>query len=169
MSYIKINGEDTHYNVSLEPFTTQHGYEAVRFVGDEIPETDKGFKMYDDEDKEIADLTRYQYIYKPNEYATEHDEIVSPAPYNEPLPPNPIDVRLSNMIRQIGSITPYEQTKKAYYGESEKVFYGVPNGNVNVFFDNYNGEYEVSRVEDRLTVRFPERLSDITNINIMVQ
>lgn len=167
--YIKINGEETRYNEVLEPFTTQHGYEAVRFKGDAIPETDKGFRYYDDDDTEIADLTRYKYIYKPNEYSVEHDEIVMPSGNTKPLPPNPLDVRLANMSRQISSITPYEQSKVAYYGEIEKVFYGVPNGNVSVFFDNYDGAYDIVRAKDRVTITFPERLADMTNINISVQ
>lgn len=166
--YIKINGEDTHYDVSVKPFTTQHGANAIRFVGDEIPTTDKGFKYYDDEDNEIADYSAFVYEYRPNEYSDEHDEIVYPAGSDAPLKPNPLDVRLSNMSRQISAITPYEQSKKAYYGEIEKVFYGVPNGNVSVFFDNYNGEYSTSRIDDRFTVSFP-RLEGQTKITIMVQ
>jgi hypothetical protein len=123
---------------------------------------------YDDDDTEIADLTRYKYIYKPNEYSVEHDEIVMPSGNTKPLPPNPIDIKFANMSRRISSITPYEQSKVAYYGEIEKVFYGVPNGNVSVFFDDYNGEYEIVRAEDRLTVKFP-KLDKQTNITIMVQ
>lgn len=167
--YIKIIGEDTKYEVSLEPFTTQHGYEAVRFVGDEVPATDKGFMAYNDDDTEKGDLSRYKYPYRQNEFSVEHDEIVMPSGNTEPLPPNPIDVRLSNMAKSISAITPFEQKKTGYFGESEKVFYGVPNGNVNVFFDNYTGEYEIVRIEDRLTVKFPERLSDMTSISIVVQ
>ena len=167
--YIKIIGEDTKYNVSFAPFTTQHGYKAVRFSGDDIPSTDKGFMAYDDDDTEICDLSGYKYEYRQNEYSVEEDIIVMPSGNNTPLEPSYIDRRLSSMSRQISNITPYEQTKKAYYGETEKVFYGVPQGNVSVFFDNYDGEYEISRIEDRLIVSFPERLTDITNITITVQ
>lgn len=167
--YIKIIGEDERYNVSLEPFTTQHGYEAVRFVGDEVPATDKGFMAYED-DKELFDLSRYVFPYGDNEFCVAEDSIepIEPAEY-KPLPPNPLDVKLANMNRRISAITPYEQSKTAYYGEIEKVFYGVPNGNVSVFFDKYDGEYGVSRIEDRLTVSFPDRLTDMTDITIMVQ
>lgn len=167
--YIKINGEDTHYDVSVKPFTTQHGANAIRFVGDEMPTTDKGFKYYDDEDNEIADYSDYTYEYRHNEYSDAYDEIVYPVGSDAPLKPSPIDVRLSNMSRQISAITPYEQSKTAYYGEIEKVFYGVPSGNVSVFFDNYDGAYDIVRVEDRVTITFPERLADMTNINISVQ
>lgn len=171
MSYIKINGDDVHYNASVMPFTSQHGYNALRIVGEDFPETDQGFKMYDDNDEVIADFSEYKYIYRKNEYTIEHDEIVYPKGSNQPLSPSPYDNlsrRVSQVSAQVNDITPYEDTKKAYYGETEKVFYNVPNGNVTVFFDNYDGEYEIIRIENRLTVKFPERLSDMTNITIMV-
>lgn len=169
MSYIKINGEDTHYNVDIVPFTTQHGKRAVRFIGDVIPSTNKGFKMYDDNDKEIADLSTYIFEYRQNEYSEEEDEQILPTGNDDPIQPSSLDRRLSNMSRQISNITPYEETKKAYYGENEKVFYGVPLGNVSVFFDNYDGEYKSERIADRFVITFPERLKDMTNITIMVQ
>lgn len=171
MSYIKINGDDTHYIVSIMPFTTQHGYNAIRFMGETIPETNKGFKLYDDNDEEISDFSDYTYIYRQNEYSVEHDEIVYPKGSDQPLNPSPYDNlsrRINQVSSQVNNITPYEETKKGYYGENEKVFYNVPNGNVTVFFDNYDGEYEVSRVENRLVVKFPERLSNMTDITIMV-
>jgi len=168
MSYLKINGSDEHYNVELQPFTTQHGYRGVKFVGDEIPSTDQGFKMYSDDDEVIADLSAFTHEYNPNSYSVEEDIIENPSPNNEPCAPNPLDVRLSRMSVQINSITPYEDSKVGYYGEIEKVFYGVPNGNVSVFFDNYTGEYSISRIEDRLTISF-DRLTEQTNVTIMVQ
>lgn len=72
------------------------------------------------------------------------------------------------MGHQIDDITPYKETKKAYYNEKEKTFYKVPQGNVEVFFDNYSGDYSVSRVSDRVTVSFTT-LSDATNITISVK
>jgi hypothetical protein len=164
--YVKIIGKDTHYNVLLEPFTTQHGKNAVRFTGDEIPTTDKGFMLYDDNDTEIGDLSRYKFEYRQNEYSDEQDVIEPPSGNNEPLPPNSIDVRMRNMSAQISAITPYTQTKKGYYGETEKVFYGVPQGNVTVFCD---AENTYSRIEDRLIVKFTDALTDTVDITIMVQ
>lgn len=165
--YIKINGEDTHYDVTFAPFTTQHGRKAIRFFG-EIPDNDKGFTLYNDDDTVALDMSEYHYLYRHNEYANEYDEIEMPLGNNEPIPTNPIIARLNSMSAQISNITPYEQTKRAYYGENEKVFYGVPNGNVSVFFDNYSGEYSVNRTDDRLTITFP-KLTDMTNISISVQ
>ena len=68
----------------------------------------------------------------------------------------------------IEELTPYTDTKTAYYGETSKTFYGVPEGNVTVFFDNYNGAYTTSREEDRLTVSF-DTLEAETNITISIQ
>lgn len=63
---------------------------------------------------------------------------------------------------------PYTATQTAYYGESEKVFYDVPQGNITVFWDNYNGDYAVQRNEDRVTVSF-DTLEDTATISISVQ
>ena len=167
--YIKIIGEEEKYNVTLQPFTTQHGYRGVKFVGEEIPDTDKGFMAYDDNDEVIGDLSEFTYLYKPNQYSVAEDIIESPSGNDKPLPPNPLDVRLSRMSAQINSITPYTETKRGYYGEIEKVFYNVPDGNTTIFFDNYSGDYDVKRIENRLTVSFPERLTDATDITVMVQ
>lgn len=171
MSYIKINGDNVHYNVSISPFTTQHGYNAIRFIGEDIPETDKGFKLYNDKDEVISDFSDYKYQYRPNEYSTEYDEIIYPKGSDIPLPPSAIDrvnSRISQVDSKVNAITPYEETKKAFYGEIEKVFYNVPEGNTTIFFDNYDGEYEVSRIENRLTIKFADRLKDMTNVTVVV-
>lgn len=100
MSYIKINGDDVHYNVSISPFTTQHGYSAIRFIGEDIPETDKGFKLYNDKDEVISDFSDYKYIYRQNEYSTEHDEIIYPKGSDAPLQPSAYD----NLSRRISKV-----------------------------------------------------------------
>lgn len=172
MSYLKINGEDTKYNVSLSPFTTQHGKRAVRFIGDEIPTTSKGFKYYNDDDELIVDMSAYVYQYRQNEYTMEQDEIVMPLPNDDPVEPSVLDrmnARINRVSSQVYAITPYTDSKTGYYGEIEKVFYNVPNGDISVFFDNYDGEYTMAWDGGRLTISFPERLTDTTNINIMVQ
>lgn len=171
MTYVRIVGDTIRYQEDIETFTSQHGFAAIRLVGDEIPTTDKGFKLYNEDDEEISDLSAYKYEYRPNEYTVEPDEIENPGPNNEPLPPSAFSVlssRVSQVSSQVYAITPFEETKKAYYGEIEKVFYNVPDGNTSVFFDNYTGEYTVERVENRLTVKFPERLKDMTNVTVMV-
>lgn len=68
---------------------------------------------------------------------------------------------------RVDEITPYTETKTAYYLEKEKTFYDVPNGNLTVYFDNYNGSYSVSRIANRVTVSF-DTLTESTNITISV-
>lgn len=75
---------------------------------------------------------------------------------------------VDQMGHQIDDVTPYKETKTAYYNESEKTFYGVPNGNIEVFFDNYNGQYTVNKIVDRVTVSF-DKLTQQTNITISVR
>jgi len=170
--YLKINGSSKKYNVTLQPFISQHGYNGVKFVGDEIPSTDKGFKYYDDEDNVKADLSDYKYEYRQNEYTTVEDIMVVPdQPEPTPIQPSAFDrlsARVSQLSNNVAEITPFKESKVAYYGEKEKRFYGVPSGVVTVFFDKYDGEYTVSRNEDILTVAFPA-LEKETNITIMVQ
>ena len=171
MSYVVINGESEHYNEIISPFTTQHGKAGVKFIGDAIPTTDKGFMFYDDNDQLLADLSDYIYEYKPNCYSVEEDIIDSPTGTDAPIPPSSYDKlnrKINRVSSQVNSITPFEKTKKAYYGEIEKVFYDIPEGNTTIFFDNYTGDYIIERVENRLIVTFPERLKDMTNITIMV-
>ena len=73
-----------------------------------------------------------------------------------------------NAVSGIERLTPYTDTKTAYYGESEKNFYDVPQGILTVYFDNYTGSYSVERIDDRLTVSF-DTLENDTNITIIVQ
>lgn len=68
----------------------------------------------------------------------------------------------------IAELTPYVDTAVAYFNESEKTFYNVPNGNVTVWFDNYNGTYSISRISNRVIVSF-EPLTQNTNITISVK
>ena len=78
------------------------------------------------------------------------------------------DADISGVRQNISEITPYTDTKQAYYNEHEKTFYNVPQGNVSVSFDNYSGDYSVKRVSDRVTISF-ETLTDSTNITISVK
>lgn len=68
--------------------------------------------------------------------------------------------------QSISDITPYTVTQTAYYGESEKVFYNVPQGNITVFFDN--NDYSVSRLDGTVTISF-EAVTENTDITIMIQ
>lgn len=78
------------------------------------------------------------------------------------------DADVSGTRASVDNITPYRETKKGYVGEVEKVFYDAPDGNLSVFFDNYNGPYATDRVSNRLTVSF-DALTEATDITISIQ
>lgn len=70
-----------------------------------------------------------------------------------------------NGARQsVNNITPYTASQIAYYGETEKTFYNVPEGNVTVFGLK---EYSLDRISDRLTITF-DALSEQTEITISI-
>ena len=169
--YAKINGSDIQYTVSLVmPFQTQHGNNAIRVIG--MPETNNGFKLYDDNDVLFSDYSDYTYIYSENPYTTEEENIESGECSFDPLSPSPISQLLSEVNKinyQVIKITPYTETKTAYCNEIEKIFYNVPNGNESVFFDNYSGNYSIKRISNRVIISFPNKLTDKTNITIFVQ
>ena len=80
----------------------------------------------------------------------------------------PIVSKLDDTSNKVEQITPYTETKTAYYGETEKTFYDVPDGNVSVYFTDYDGDYSVSRVSGRLTISF-DALTEQTDITISIQ
>lgn len=175
MSYIKINGDDTHYNVTIMPFTTQHGYNAIRFIGEDIPETDKGFKLYNDNDEVISDYSEYTYIYRQNEYSIEHDEIVYPKGSNQPLKPSPYDNlsrRINQVSAQVNAITPYTDSKNAYIDDTECVFENVyKEGALTVNVIDRNGvsiDFEVAKEENNIIVTF-EPLEEVATVSITIQ
>ena len=82
---------------------------------------------------------------------------------------NPVIDKSDEASRKVDLITPYTETKTGYYGEKEKTFYGVPYGvSIVVLFDNYNGNYSVNHVADRVTVSFGT-LTEQTNITISIK
>ena len=64
----------------------------------------------------------------------------------------------------IKTLTPYTETKIGYFGETEKTFYNVPDGNVTVYGLS---EYTLDRISDRLTLTF-DALTEQTNITISI-
>ena len=75
--------------------------------------------------------------------------------------------KVDDTSNDVKAITPYKDSKVGYYGESEKTFYDVPEGNVLVFFSNYNGSYSVNRADNRITISF-NALIEQTDITISV-
>lgn len=168
MFYIKINGNDTKYYVDIVPFTTQHGFDAIRFVGETIPTTDKGFKLYDEFDVVISDFSDYIYFYRDNEYSVEYDEIVLPKGSDAPLKPNAFDV-LSSKVNQISSqvdaITPYIESKTAYIDDTYVMFDIVKEGNILIFMIDENGQnvpFTFERIDGQIKVSFEQRNSSAT-------
>lgn len=80
----------------------------------------------------------------------------------------PVTAKVDDTSNRVTSITPYTDTKTAYYGDTSITFYDAPQGNVSVFFDGYNGAYSVSRVENRLSVSF-DTLDKQTQVTISIQ
>lgn len=66
--------------------------------------------------------------------------------------------------QNINDITPYTETKIGYYGETEKTFYNVPEGNVTVYGLS---EYTMDRVSNNITLSF-DALTEETNITISI-
>lgn len=165
--YIKINGSEERYEANIIPFKTQHGNRGVE-VRNGMPQTDQGFKVYDDNDVVVSDYSDYIYLYKENAYTTVEEEIEDGECSFAPLPESITDKlnkRVNELTVKVDEITPYTETKTAYYGEVEKVFYDVPDGILTV---NMDGEFTTEKIEDRVYIRF-ERLSDTKDITIIVQ
>lgn len=78
------------------------------------------------------------------------------------------DADIAGVRQSVSEITPYTETKTAYYNEKEKTFYNVPQGNILVQFSNYQGSYSVNRISDRLIVTF-DQLTENTDITISIQ
>lgn len=165
--YIEINGEK--YPCRFSTFHTQTGKDAIRIIS-EAPIAE-GFRLVGEDDSVVADYSDYVYLYREEgdtikEYTAEEEEIISAEGYISGIPTDPIQAQISALNRRISSITPYTATKYGYFGETEKIFYDVPNGNVTVFC-NVDNTFE--RIEDRLIVKFADRLADTTEITVMVQ
>ena len=175
MSYVKIIGEDERYYVTLEPFTTQHGYQGVRFVGDIIPDTDKGFQVYDDQNRPTYDLSHMKYLYRsPNEYSVEPDEIEQPIGNNDSISSASVYDGLSRRINalssQITELEPYTESKPAYIDDTEVIFDLSRNGSITAWLTvedvRMPCNYEIN--ENKIRVYF-EPLEAIGTVTIQIQ
>lgn len=139
-------------------------------------------KVYEDEEL-VATYVGYTDMRAISMYMNENDKVVSIELDNHEVysmldkMANDITVieevqeahsnNIAELNEEVQELTPYTETKVGYYGETEKTFYDVPEGNVSVFFDNYHGAYTTSRLEDRLYVYF-DALEKETNITISI-
>lgn len=176
MLYQKI-GDNKYPIDKFTTFATQMGQTAVRIIGD-VPTAENGFEIVDDADNVIGDMSEFTYLYREDENVKEYtktaEEIIPTQSFaSGDIPITPYDVlsrRISAVNNRVTQITPYTETKRGYIGEVEKMFYNVPDGNVSVFFDNYNDSYGIHRESDRVKVFVvSEGLKQETNITIMVQ
>ena len=75
------------------------------------------------------------------------------------------DSNVTGVRKNVGDITPYTDTKKAYIGDTEITFYGTPaTGNLTVYCP---GNYHVDRLVDRIFITFDE-LEEVTEITISI-
>lgn len=170
--YIKINGSDIHYNASIIPFKTQHGNQGVRVIGD-MPETDKGFKSYGDDDSVISDFSDYTYLYDENRYTTVQETKESASISFQQIPPSSYD-KLSSKVNQVSSqvsaITPLTMSKNVYVGDTECEFDLVKGGNISAWLVTNDAQtscvFEV--IDNKIKVLF-EELEEVGTINISIQ
>lgn len=76
--------------------------------------------------------------------------------------------RVDDASNKVNAITPYTDTKTAYYGDTSVTFYDAPQGNASVFIDGYGGGYSVSRESSRLIVSF-DALDKQTEVTVSIQ
>ena len=129
MSYIKPNEDNMRYKIlSIMPTRTQRGFEAIRFIGDPIPNIyTNGFLYFDDDDNLISDFTLFNDYYMPNVYSVRKDEPVAPKPNNTAPEVSNIGVdttqdQINALNQRVDSITPYVETKNVYINDTECVF-----------------------------------------------
>ena len=170
--YIKINGSDIHYNATVIPFKTQHGNQGIRVIGD-MPETDKGFKSYADNDSVISDFSDYTYLYGNNEYTTVQETKETASISFQPIPPSSYDKlssRVSQVSSQVNAITPLTMSKNVYIGDTECEFDLVRGGNISAWLVTNDTQtacvFEV--IDNKIIVHFDE-LDEVGTINISIQ
>lgn len=173
--YIKINGSSQHYNASITTFKTQKGNDAVGIIG-EMPITNKGFILYDDNDQVFNDLSEYIYVYGEGGKAyTKVEEVIEyGTPTYTPLPPSPYD-RLSSRINavnnQVNAITPYTETKKIYIGDTDAVFTNIyKQGNISAYLTigGIQMPCEVISEENNIIITFDEA-EEVGEVTISIQ
>ena len=159
--YAIINGSEERYPISsVSSFITQNGNMGIRVEGD-MPQTDKGFKIYSD--KLIGDYSAFVYSYGADEYTKVSEDKVEATGTNEPLPSYDPFVAIN---QRINAITPYTHNKTAYIGDTECIFNKVKDGNISAWIESKPCTYEV--IDDKIIVSF-EELEEVTTVHISIQ
>ena len=176
MLFIQIDG--VPYPMKAQTFRTQKGHEGIRIFSKEAPLAEDGFKIVDGNGKVISDKSEFKYLYREDENCKEYISVPE-----EPIPtkssytggqPESIYSALSRQISivssQVNAITPYEETKTAYIGDTEVRFDVVKQGNINAYL-TVNGMQvpcEVETYENYILVMFDE-LEEVGTVTISVQ
>lgn len=174
--YIKINGSDEkYYDILITSFKTQHSNDGIVVTGD-IPHTDKGFVVYDDNDKVINDFSDYVYQYgdNENEYTKTEEEVNYGEATFTPIPPSAFDrlsQRVSALNNQVNAITPYTESKLVYIDDTECVFENIYKaGNIDAYLV-VNGQPQPCKIEtyeNYVVVTF-DKLEDVGTVTISIQ
>lgn len=169
--YIKINDSDIHYNCTLSHFKTQNGNDGIRVIG--MPETDKGFIVYNDDDTIMSDYSDYVYIYNPNEYTTVEEVKKSASCSFQDLSPSSYDIlsrRISQVSSQVSAITPLIMSKEAYVGDTTCEFDYVKGGNISawVVINDIQLPCSFEVIDNKIIVTF-DALEEVGIVNISIQ
>ena len=81
-----------------------------------------------------------------------------------PYKPTNIIEAVDGLGKEVDAITPYTETKTAYIGDTEVVFFPPFIGNVTVYFDK---PYTMEKLSDRIIISFDE-LEEVTEITISI-
>ena len=155
------------------PFTTQHGNQAVRVMNG-MPQTDKGFKVYNDDGTVFADYSGFIYSYGEGAYTTVQETIQPAECSYADLPASAFDrlsSRVSRLSTQVKDITPYTETKQAYIGNTECIFNVSVPGEITAFVTDIYGKNIpniVQRNAENIVVEF-EALEDLATVTISIQ
>ena len=163
--YIKINGSDERYEANLMPFKTQHGNQGVEVLNG-MPQTDKGFKVYNDNDKVFADYSDYIYLYRENQYTTVEETIIPAQCGYSPLPPSQISRQIASLNNRVSEVTPYTETKQAYIDDTE-VEFDYRDGNIIAYVADGQVPCNVLVEDNKIKVSF-EALEEPAKVTISI-
>ena len=177
MLFIQIDG--VPYRMKAQTFRTQRGQEGIRIFSKEAPLAEDGFKIVDGNNKVISDKSEFKYLYRENEncreYVTRPEEpIPTKSSYTGGQPESPYSIlsrQISAVSAQVSEITPYEETKDAYIGDTECVFNVSINGDISAFVVDRDGNTipnKVIRESDKIKVLFDE-LEQVATVTISIQ
>ena len=176
MLFIEIDNEK--YPMKAQATTTQSGKPAIRIISDEAPLAMDGFNIVDGNGNLISDKSAFKYLYREDEhckeYTTSPEEIIPvECHYMGDQPESPYSVlsrQISAVSSQVSAITPYEESKTAYIGDTEVRFDNVPQGNISAYLvvNGLQVPCEVVTYENYVIITF-EELEEVGTVTISVQ